>query len=647
MNRQRRSVLVCRTLAAVAAGAMMLGLIGCGKQSGNNAAASKAGTASGLTATAVSTEKMDFTYTDRDLDSSWSAQGATTVVCSQTTAQVTGSGAAVSNGVLTISKAGTFILSGKLTGQIVVCAGEADKLQIVLNGLEVTGKNGPALYIKQADKVFISLADGSKNALTDSSDYSLGTGEESVDGAIFSKADLTLNGSGALTVNGQYQHGIVSKDDLVITGGIISVTAAADGLQGKDCVKIGGGTLTVKAEADGIKSNNTEDTSKGYVSLDGGSINITAGNDGVQAETVLNITKTTLKVVTGGGSANASTDANGNERPGWGNWGPGGMGGAETAQSDDTETEASAKGLKAGGLIQIQDGTFDIDASDDTIHSNGNVTVGGGTFTLSSGDDGLHADEAVTLSGGTLTISKSYEGIEGNTIDITGGTIRIKASDDGINSAGGNDGSSVNGRPGQNGFGESGGSSYLRISGGYIAVDASGDGIDVNGSLYIDGGTVLVSGSANDGNGAFDYDGVAQVTGGTILCAGSSGMAQGFSDNSAQASFSYGFSSSQAAGTTVSVTDGSGKVLVSFAPGKQYNHIVVSTPALKQKESYTIQTGGTIAGANSDGFSSSGTLSGGTEAESITLSGMVTSAGNSAGTMGGGPGGMGGRGGMR
>ncbi len=588
-------------------------------------------------AASATVSEMDFGYTDRDLDANRSTAGATVITLKTNSISVNGSGASVSGGVVTITSAGTYTVSGTLlNGQIVVAAGKEDKVQLVFHGVRITCADHAPVYIKSADKVFITLSAKTENSLTDGSSYTLSEADSTVDGALFSKADLTLNGSGSLTVKANYRHGIVSKDDLVVTGGVYDITAAGDGLQGKDCIKINDGTFTVNAGADGMKSNNDEDASKGFVSIDGGKFAITAANDGIQAETVLRITKADITMKTGGGSANASTDSKGEERPGWGFWGN---------RSDSSADTESAKGLKASGDMILSGGSFQIDSSDDSVHSNGSITISGGSFALSSGDDGIHADANLTVSNGTINITKSYEGLEGKSIDLKGGTIHLVASDDGINAAGGNDSSSMGGRPGQNRF-QSEGSSYLSISGGYVVVNASGDGIDVNGSLLISGGTVLVNGPTSDGDGGLDYDGTAKITGGTVIVVGSAGMAQGFGTSSTQCSFSYTFSSTQSAAQPLSITDSSGKVIASFMPMKSYRNIVVSTPALALKSTYSVYAGGTVSGTDSDGFTASGSLSGGTKVTDITLSSVCTSV-NTQGGMGGGMGGMGGMGGRR
>ena len=173
---------------------------------------------------------MDLTYTDRDLDANRSTSGATSITLKSSSISVSGSGASVSGAVVTIQSAGTYTVSGTLsTGQIIVAAGEQDKVQLVFNGVNITCSNHAPIYIKSADKVFITLTAGTSNSITDGSSYSLSEADSAVDGAVFSKADLTINGTGALTVKANYQHGIVSKDDLVITGGVYNITSESDG----------------------------------------------------------------------------------------------------------------------------------------------------------------------------------------------------------------------------------------------------------------------------------------------------------------------------------------------------------------------------------------------------------------------------------
>ncbi len=330
------------------------------------------------------------------------------------------------DGVVTIQQEGTYLVSGTLeNGQLVVDAADTEKVQIVLQNVSIDCSDHAALFIKQADKVFLTLAEGTENTLSSGSSYALGDDDSNVDGVIFSRADLTMNGSGSLAVNAAYKHAVVSKDDLVVTGGQYAIKAEnGGGLYGKDCVKITGGAFTIATGTDAIQANNAEKADQGYVYISGGTFDLTAGTDAVQAETVLRIDGGTFQITSGGGSANASIDKSGKDSPGWGMWGPQ----SEQNPSQDaesTDTSDSAKGLKAGASLSLRGGTFSINSSDDSIHSNGTVTITGGTLSLKSGDDGVHAGDALLIEEGTIKISQSYEGLEGLSVTIAGGTFSL------------------------------------------------------------------------------------------------------------------------------------------------------------------------------------------------------------------------------
>ncbi len=594
--------------------AILVMLAGCG--SGEEASDQTTKASSLLDA--VSADEIDTSVSKTDQDASYDESSATKISLSGNSASISGDGASEKDGTITIQQEGTYVVTGTLNdGQIIVQAADTHKVHIVLKGASIYCADHAALFIKQADKVFLTLADGSENTLGSGSSYHLSDEDSNVDGVIFSRADLTLNGSGKLTVNAKYKHAIVSKDDLIVTGGAYAITAGnGGGLYGKDCVKITNGTFTIQSGTDGIQASNVEQADRGYVYISGGALNITAGTDGIQADTVLRIDGGTFQITSGGGSANASTDQKGNENPGWGMWGPGSK--EKTAKTEDpTDTSDSAKGLKAGVSLSVRGGTFTIDSSDDSVHCNGTVTITGGTFALSSGDDGVHAGDALLIQNGTIAISQSYEGLEGLNVTISGGKIQLTASDDGINSAGGSD-TADQGRPGQNQFNVSEDSDlFIKMIGGSVTVDAGGDGIDSNGNLIIEGGTVLVSGSANNGNGALDYEGTAKITGGTVVAAGMSGMAQGFSDSSSQYSILHNFSTTLSESDAVTLKDSDGNTLVTYTPAKAYQSVVISCPDMEKGQTYT--------------------LSAGSQSEALTLSSVVTS--NSTGGAGGGMGG--------
>jgi len=555
--------------------------------------------------TVIDAAGLDLKFTANDLDTGYDKLNDTLITAAGDFVSVTGSGAAgvtISGSTVTITSEGTYILSGDITdGQVIVAAPDTAKVHMVLDGITIFCENNAPVYIESADKVFITLADGTQNTLTDGTAYTLGETDSTVDAALFSKADLTLNGTGGLTVEGNYKNGIVSKDDLVITGGIYSVTAVGQGLSGQDCVKIKAGTFTLVTGADGIQSDNEEDAALGFVYIENGTFTIDAQGDAIQAQTVLQIDGGTYQITTGGGSVNASTTNSGEVNQNWGQKGntPGGTVTAtgtvttttDTASSSTAaDTTVSAKGLKAVGEMIINGGTFVIDSSDDALHSNANLTVNNGTFTIASGDDGLHADTDLSILGGILTITKSYEGIEGYSITVSGGTINLTSSDDGFNVSGGADSSSVDGRAGQNTFTAGSSDMVLTFTGGTVTVNAGGDGLDSNGTLNIEGGFITVSGPEDSGNGTLDFD-LAAISGGTLIGAGSSGMMQTFGSDSTQASLAYSLSTTYEAGTLISLTDSDGTVLASWTAVKSFCSVNISTADMVSGESYTLTTG--------------------------------------------------------
>ena len=558
---------------------------------------------------------------------------------------VKGEGATVENNKVTITSSGTYSIKGSLTdGQIIVNAGDDDKVYIILNGVNITCSNSAPIYIKNAKKTIVSLADNTDNLIKDGENYVLeDEANDEPNAAIFSKSDLIFIGSGSLTVDAKYKNGITSKDDLKIESGNITVNAKADGVKGKDSVVITNGNIIINSGEDGIKSSNDEDAEKGYVLVEGGKINIAAVNDGIQAETNAFVKAGDITINTGGGSSNATAKKEEMGGPGMGKQ-------AQVTTTDTEEESASAKAIKAGVNIITEGGTFNIDSSEDAMHSNNNLVINSGTFNISAGDDGVHSDSTLTINNGNIDIVKSNEGIEGKTITFNDGDISVVSSDDGINASSGKDSSKA--EPGAGGPGGQGGSSddgsVININGGYLTVNAEGDGIDSNGSINMKGGTAIVNGPTNSGNGALDYNGSFEATGGTLIAAGSSGMAQATSPESTQNSIKVNLAS-QAANTLVCIENEKGEEILTFAPSKQYASIVVSSPKLTTGGAYKVYVGGSSTGTITDGLYSGGTYTKGKEIGSFTISSTVTeitqegvTATNGMG--GGGRGGKGGKG---
>ena len=577
-------------------------------------------------------------FTERDLSGDYDKESAVTVTCSDSSFTVSGSGAQAKDNVLTISEEGTYIISGTIKdGRIVVDADDSAKVQIVLNGCSITSSDYSAIYVRSADKVFVTLADGTENTISDGKTYASDSEDSNVDAAIFSKSDLVINGSGKLTVNGNMSHAIVSKDDLKITGGTLTITAAGSAVCGKDSVRIANAKIDITGGGDGIKSDNEEDADKGYVYIESGELNITVDNDAVQAQTTLTVLDATINGTTGSGSAN-SEKSHGDDFGGWGMWGGRNSANNAAASSSSGEDSSSAKGLKAGGDIIADGAKVTIDCADDTIHSGANVTISSGTLALKSGDDGIHAEETMTISGGSVTISESYEGIEAKSIIINDGNVDVTSSDDGLNAT---DGESEGGMPGGMGQENSNPDVYILITGGTLHVDAGGDGLDSNGTLNIEGGNVTVDGPTNDGNGALDAGSGSTISGGTVIAAGSSGMAETFGSGSSQASILYNFSSSHSAGETITLKDSGGKVIAEYKTTKAFSSVVISTPDISSDGTYTITAGSETAEIKMTSVSYS---NGG----GMGMGGMRGGMGGGMGGMHGGmDGGMGDMGGMR
>lgn len=492
--------------------------------------------------------------------------GATTITLSGQSAAVTGTSAEVTDGMVTITAGGTYVVTGTMTeGRILVNAPK-EEVTLVLQDASITCSTGSPLYVYKSKATTLYLPEGTASTLTDGTDYTFSdsyssAAEEEPNACLYSKSDLIIAGSGSLTVNANYNNGITGKDTLFIQKASVTVTAVNHGINGKDSLTIKDADITVTSGGDALRSTNDSDPTLGYLVITGSALKLTAGEDGIQAETTLTIS---------GGTATVTT-----------------AGGAGQSISDDT----SAKGFKAGTQVTVTGGTSQLNCCDDAIHSNGDVTISGGSFTIATGDDGMHADDTLSISSGTIDITRSYEGLEGAKVLISGGKISIVASDDGINAAGGSDQSGFGGFGGfaPDAFGGSG--DYLiSVSGGVVRVNASGDGIDSNGDIEVTGGELYISGPTSNGDGTIDCDGSATITGGIVVAAGSTGMAENFGTASTQGSILVNLSGS--AGQAITLKDSDGDILASFTPAKAFGCVVVSAPGVAQGGTYTIAAGG-------------------------------------------------------
>lgn len=419
------------------------------------------------------------------------------------------SGVTVTDSTVTVSKSGTYSVSGNLSdGMLIIDADKEDTIELVLKGVSITNSDNAAIYVKKAGKVIITLEANTDNVLVNSGDYSEDS-DGKIDGVIYSKSDLTIAGNGKLIVNAATGNGIVSKDNIVIDSGNLDITAEKHGIEGKDSVTINDGNIVIDAQKDGINSGNEEDN-LGNVTINGGDISVTAGDDGIHAEGTL------------------------------------------TVMSGNINVSDSYEGIE-GAYIYIKGGNMDITAADDGINASG----------------GEASDINETVSGG-------------------------KASDNnGVTSGGsGSDINGVAGMAGNRGFGgfmDSDGS-VLEISGGYVHVNAQGDGLDSNGTLLISGGEVYVDGPSDSGNGALDSGRECTVTGGKVIAIGTSSMAETFGAASTQGSIKV-VTEKHEAGTVISLKDSEGKTIIEYTSLKSFDSVVISDASLKVGSKYTLNVG--------------------------------------------------------
>lgn len=514
-----------KILVACAAGTLLAAQItGCGKKAETPVAESTGATA----AAAANTEKTGqtlenlqvtaklgedgektITYLAEDLDDSWDESTATGIAFDTSGITVNGTGAEVSEQTVTITKAGTYIVSGTLAdGRILIDAGKEAVVQLVLNGVELSNQTTAPIYSSGKTKVILTLAAGTTNTISDSKEYVFENATDDEPNApIFTKGDLTINGTGSLDVYGNYGCAIRSKSVLTVISGDLNLNAESDGLKGKDAVIIRDGNINIISGKDGIKSNNDEDAEKGYIWIDGGQIQIAAKDDGIQAET------------------------------------------------------------------------------------------------------------ALIINGGDIAITESQEALAGKTVDIIGGFIKAVASDDGINSAA-TVATEMEKQQNQEGV-------YTRIAGGEIWLNAKADGIDSNGNLYIEGGTLYLSGPTGNMDGILDYNGKGYISGGTFFGAGSSGMMQTFEADSTQNYLVVYYAATEKAGTKITLTDDNGNELGSYAPEKDFTAVIISSPEIQTGNTYHVMTG--------------------EETVDLAVEGVMTAYGTASGGMGG----KGGMGGMR
>ncbi|MDR1812941.1 MAG: carbohydrate-binding domain-containing protein [Candidatus Fibromonas sp.] len=466
--------------------------------------------------------------------------------------------------IVEINGSGTYIIQGSLSKGFISVSEKGLNVTIILNGVNIVSKNYAALTSLKKSRVILVLAENTVNSLSDGSKgavnskyYQTYNSKKQPNATLLAHSNLTIRGSGKLIVNSRFNHGIRSRAGLKIEGGEIEVNAAKNALKGNNEIIISGGILE-----------------------------LVSGNDAVQASTSLSISNATLKIKTGGGS-------------------------------NVLAIAGSAKGLKAATDITIDSGTFDIDSNDDGIHSDGTLTINNGTFAISSGDDAIRSEKRLTVNGGTINITKCYEGLESYNIDLNGGFVRIKSSDDGINISGG-------GRVGDT---EAIIDGTLTITGGEYHVESEGDAVDSNGNIEMSGGTIVAFGPTSTGSTdrSIDFDLTFTMTGGLLVGLGytTDKMKPPALSDTAQYAFLAAIDAVPA-GTLINVSSDSGTEVLTVKTLGSTRSLLVCSPLLG-KGTYIISSGGSHSGsANALGLYEGGVYSGGSVVKTFTISETTT-----------------------
>ena len=607
-------------------------------------------------------------FTENDKNGAWDTARATRITLDGDEVSEFGGGAYAFDGSVMITGKGKYVISGTLTdGSVIVDTDSSAKVWIMLDGADITCSTGACLDVEQADKVFLTLAEGSDNRLT-TTGFSEENRTAGMDGAVFSRDDLTINGSGSLTVTAAEESGIVCNDELVLTGGTITVDAAADALHVNDNLRIMETQLKLKAGDDGISLTGLE--SELY--WESGTLTITATGDGVNAENNIRILNGALTLEAGDDGISA-----------------GGVTGMLEITGGTVQITAADKGIAAENTVTLAGGNVEIDAEDDGISTAGLFQMENGKLAITTRDDGIHSDTAVEIRGGTVQIPSCYEGIEAVTIDVSGGEITIYPEDDGLNANGGTDSFGVagfggrggfiggpggmfggpdSGMPGQAGEVEDGGfeppmmpdenedvgpeppvmgsgeephepgtdaaagerpamtmqdaasgemtentETWIHVSGGSLSVINSvardADGLDSNGDIIISGGVIRVSLTNSGSNSALDYGsesgGVMEISGGEVIACGSYAMAEGFDDSSSQCSILYNIKRGAPAGTTVALEDSEGNVILSYEAPCSFSSVAISCPEMQMGETYLIAIGDSVEEITLDSVSAS------------------------------------------
>ena len=494
---------------------------------------------------------------------SYDESRATQITLADQTATVTGQGASFSDQTLTITQTGTYVLTGSGKNiKLVVEAADTDQVHLVFQNLTLEGE-GTLLQINKAQEVVISLAEGSQNALTESQ----ASGDEEVKATIHSQVPLTLNGTGNLTLTALTKNALEVEDDLKVLGGTYTVKAANHGFKAEGALAIEAATLTIEAGKDGLHAEHDETTERANISLNPTQLSIAATEDGVDAGNELTIKGGTITVSQSEEGLEARVIRQ--------------LGGDVTIKSSDDGVNASAGSSSKTSDTSATSKTTDASATSNTADTSSSASQA----TTDSATASTSASQATADPAATSQVDQANKDKNATPPSPPAGQAPPQG-----------------GQPPQNGQGpggmppggqeESDPSLQIILEGGTLTIDAEGDGIDSNGTVSISGGSLVVNGSVQGGNGPLDAAGDITITGGRVWALGTSDMLQGFAQGSTQASITANIAGT--AGQTLIILDAKGKEVARQTASKDFQAVIMSSADLVDGQTYTIQVEGTI-----------------------------------------------------
>ena len=425
----------------------------------------------------------DGMFTERDSKTEYDKSNCVSITLNGDSISCSSKAVTINGNVASITDEGTYIIAGTLNdGMIVVNADDTDKLQIVLDGASITSSTSAPIYVAKAKKVFITLADNSNNVLANGGSF-VAIDDSNIDAVVFSTENITFNGNGSLSIDSPTGHGISSKDDLVIAGGTYQINSTLRALDANDSVRIKDSTLALNSQKDAIHAENAEDVEKGFVYIRSGTVKIDSKGDGISASSYVQIDDGTFEIV--------------------------------TSNKDKT---VSIRSIKASTNVYLGGGDFTLQSGDDVIKAKDSVTIAGGTFVMKADDDAINAN-AVFISDGEVSIPECYEGIDSKKIEISDGIISIVAAKDAIKAH-------------ADSQEEQSEKAEMTVRGGFLNIQSDDDGIDIDGTLTVLDGTIVLFASKLSGSQTLSCTETVVAKGGTIACFDWNSLTVTFSDDS-------------------------------------------------------------------------------------------------------------------